>query len=73
MVWENFSTASGEQTLTVDSAAFKDWVKQFEVSPSADLLSSPVVTTVSGRQARLSVTETKTPPPALSNLVLKST
>jgi RNA polymerase sigma factor (sigma-70 family) len=50
---------SGDQTLTVDSATFKDWIKQFESSEGIDLLSGPVVTTLSGRQARLSVTEMK--------------
>jgi hypothetical protein len=48
---------SGEQSSTVHSIAFPRWLKKIEASEGVSIMSPPTVTTLSGRQARLSVTE----------------
>lgn len=56
----NYLDNSGEQTALVDKAAFGDWLKTIQASEGVDVLNLPTVTTMSGRQARVSVAESHT-------------
>jgi hypothetical protein len=53
--------AAGQQA-TVDPDELQAFLKSVEVTPGMSILSSPTVTTLSGRQARISVSESRTVP-----------
>jgi hypothetical protein len=48
---------TGEETAIIHGDAYADWLKQIEASEGIDIMTAPTVTTLSGRQARLAVTE----------------
>jgi hypothetical protein len=58
----DFLDTSGEQSSFFKPIAFDETIKKLEAASGVDLLSTPTITTSSGRQARLSVAETRDTP-----------
>ncbi len=55
----NLPDKSGQQTSVLPENSFEEIVKKLTGEPGVDFLSGPVLTTSSGRQARVSATETR--------------